>query len=340
MPVSPKQALAVGSYILKQKLKGNAKYPLVLMLDPLYRCNLACAGCGKIQHPEDMLKKTMSPEQAWAAAEECAAPLVNIAGGEPLLHSQIQRMAEGFIERGKFLYLCTNALLLKRKLDLFSPSDYLTFAVHLDGLRENHDRSVCRPGTFDSAISAIREAKRRGFRVTTNTTVFVDHPVSELQEFFDQMTELGVDGMMISAGYSYEKAPVQDRFLKVEQTRLFFKKLFRPMREGTKKWDFNHSPFYLDFLEGEVDYSCTPWAMPNYSLFGWQRPCYLFCEDGYAKTFQELMEQTDWSKYGRGRHDKCENCMTHCGYEGTAVQDSLSSPKKIWRSLSSSLRIR
>lgn len=339
MPVSAKQAMAVGSYIFKQKVKGNKKYPLVMMLDPLYRCNLACAGCGKIQYPEEILKKMMPKEQAWAAAEECGAPMVNIAGGEPLIHPEIKEMVEGFVERKKFLYVCSNALLLKRKLDLFTPSEYLTFAIHMDGIKEHHDNSVCRAGTFDTAVEAIKEAKKRGFRVTTNTTVFLGHPVKDLQKFFDEMTDLGVDGMMISAGYSYEKAPVQDKFLAVEQTRKFFSEVFEPMHKGAKKWEFNHSPFYLDFLEGKIDYQCTPWAMPNYNIFGWQRPCYLFSEDGYAQTFKELMEETDWDKYGRGRHAKCHNCMTHCGYEGTAVKDSMSSPKKMWRAMTSSMSL-
>jgi hopanoid biosynthesis associated radical SAM protein HpnH len=335
MAVPLKQAASVGSYIFKQKLKGNKRYPLVLMVDPLYRCNLACAGCGKIQYPEETLKKMMSVEQVMNAIEECGVPMVNIAGGEPLIHPQIKEMVEAIVAKKKFLYVCTNALLLKRKLDLFTPSPYLTFTIHMDGIKEHHDKSVCREGTYDIAIEGIKEAKRRGFRVTTNTTVFEGHPGKDLQKFFDDMTELGVDGMMISPGYSYEKAPVQDKFLKVEQTRKFFKDVFKPMHDGSKKWAFNHSPFYLDFLEGEMDYQCTPWSMPNYNIFGWQRPCYLFSEDGYAATFKELMEETNWDKYGRGRHQKCDNCMTHCGYEGTAVRDSMSSPKNMLRSMKS-----
>ncbi|MDR3606307.1 MAG: adenosyl-hopene transferase HpnH [Oligoflexia bacterium] len=335
MAVPLKQAATVGSYIFKQKMKGNKRYPLVLMVDPLYRCNLACAGCGKIQYPEETLKKVLTVEQVLNAIDECGVPMVNIAGGEPLIHPQIKEMVEQIVARKKFLYVCTNALLLKRKLDLFTPSPYLTFTVHMDGIKEHHDHSVCREGTFDTAIEGIKEAKKRGFRVTTNTTVFEGHPEKDLQKFFDQMMELGVDGMMISPGYSYEKAPVQDKFLKVEQTRNFFRRTFSPMHEGKKKWVFNHSPFYLDFLEGKMDYQCTPWSMPNYNIFGWQRPCYLFSEDGYAKSFKDLMENTNWEKYGRGRHPKCDNCMTHCGYEGTAVADSMGSMKNMVRSMKS-----
>jgi hopanoid biosynthesis associated radical SAM protein HpnH len=338
MAIPMKQAVAVGSYIMKQKIKGNKQYPLVMMLEPLFRCNLACSGCGKIQFPEETLKKSMSLEAAFAAADECGAPMVNIAGGEPLIHPQIKEMVEGFVARKKFLYVCTNALLLKRNLDKFTPSDYLTFAIHMDGIQEHHDKSVCRAGVYDIAVEAIKEAKRRGFRVTTNTTVFEGHPVKDLQTFFDQMMELNVDGMMISPGYSYEKAPVQDRFLKVEQTRDFFKEVFQPMRDGKKKWVFNQSPFFLDFLEGKIEYNCTPWSMPNYSIFGWQRPCYLFSEDGYVQTFKELIEDTEWEKYGRGKHVKCSNCMTHCGYEGTAVTDSMANPKNMLRSMMSAMQ--
>jgi len=336
MSIPVKQAAVVGSYIFKQKLLRKKRFPLVLMVDPLYRCNLACAGCGKIQYPEETLKKYLTVEQVLAAIDECGVPMVNIAGGEPLIHPQIKEMVEAIVAKKKFLYVCTNALLLKRKLDLFTPSEYLTFTVHMDGIQSHHDASVCRPGTFDTAVEAIKEAKKRGFRVTTNTTIFEGHPSADLQRFFDQMTELNVDGMMISPGYSYEKAPVQDKFLKVEQTRKFFRETLAPLRRGEKKWQFNHSPFFLDFLEGKIDYQCTPWSMPNYSIFGWQRPCYLFSEDGYAKTFKELMEDTEWEKYGRGRHDKCSNCMTHCGYEGTAVADSMSSVKNMARSFKSS----
>jgi hopanoid biosynthesis associated radical SAM protein HpnH len=333
MPIPVKQAVAVGGYVVKKKMTGVKRYPLVMMLEPLFRCNLACSGCGKIQYPEEILKKSMSLEAAFAAAEECGAPMVNIAGGEPLIHPQIKEMVEGFVARKKFLYVCTNALLLKRKLDMFTPSDYLTFAIHMDGIKEHHDKSVCRAGTYDIAVDAIREAKKRGFRVTTNTTVFEGHPAGDLQKFFDDMMDLKIDGMMISPGYSYEKAPVQDKFLKVEQTREFFREVFEPMRKGEKKWDFNQSPFYLDFLEGKIEYQCTPWSMPNYSIFGWQRPCYLFSEGGYAPTFKQLMEDTRWEEYGRGRNPKCSNCMTHCGYEGTAVNDSMASPKNMFRSL-------
>lgn len=338
MPIPVKQAVAVGSYVVKQKLLRRKRYPLVLMLEPLFKCNLACAGCGKIQHPDEILKQSLSPEQCFAAAEECGAPVISIAGGEPLIHPRIQEIVDGLIRRKKFIYLCTNALLLKRKMDLFQPSEYLTFSIHLDGIKTHHDACVQREGVFETAVQAIREAKKRGFRITTNTTIFEGHPAADLHRFFDEMMELGVDGMMISPGYSYEKAPVQDKFLKRQKTIELFNQVLAPMRHGKKTWRFNHSPFYLEFLEGKRDYQCTPWGNPNYNIFGWQRPCYLFQEKGYAKTFRELMESTEWDRYGAGRHPKCENCMVHCGYEPTAVNDSMASPKKMLHSLKTAMQ--
>lgn len=337
MSVPYKQMISVGKYVITQKLKGNKRYPLVLMLEPLFRCNLSCSGCGKIQYPNDILNKHLTPEQCFAAAEECGAPVISVAGGEPLIHPQIKEIVNGLIERKKFVYLCTNALLLKRRMDYFKPSDHLTFSIHLDGNKEHHDASVQRDGVYKIAVEAIQEAKKRGFRVTTNTTIFEGHSAEALHEFFDQATALKVDGMTISPGYSYEKAPVQDKFLKREQTKEFFRKVLGPLRAGEKKWVFSHSPFYLDFLEGKINYQCTPWGNPNYNIFGWQRPCYLFSEKGYAKTFKELMETTEWDSYGTGRHPKCENCMAHCGYEATAVNDSFSSVKNLIRSVKQAL---
>ena len=333
MGIPLRQAMEVGKYVMKQKLTGKDRYPLVLMLEPLFRCNLECAGCGKIQHPEEVLKKTLTPEQCFAAVDECGAPVVSLAGGEPLIHPQIKEIVDGLVARKKFVYFCTNAVLLKRKLDMFTPSDYLTFSVHMDGIEKHHDECVSREGVFKTAYEAIAEAKKRGFRVMTNTTVFEGHPPEDLHKFFDQMMSLGVDGMMISPGYSYEKAPEQGKFLKREHTKNLFKQILAPKHtKRGKHWEFNHSPLFLEFLEGKHEYQCTPWGNPNYNLFGWQRPCYLFSEQGYASTFKELMEDTQWENYGVGRHQKCENCMVHCGFEATAVKDSVSSPVKMWKS--------
>ncbi|MBD2104898.1 adenosyl-hopene transferase HpnH [Leptolyngbya sp. FACHB-261] len=334
MSINLKQAIEVGKYLVTQRLMGRKHYPLVLMLEPLFRCNLACPGCGKIQHPDEILKQQLTPEQCFKAAEECGAPIVSIPGGEPLMHPQIDEIVRGLVARRKFVYLCTNALLLKQSLHKFTPSDYLSFSVHLDGLQEKHDHSVDRKGTFDLAVTAIKEAKARGFRVTTNTTVFEGTTPEEMHEFFDFVSGLGVDGMMISPGYSYELAPDQDHFLKREQTRALFREILEPMKKGQKKWNFNHSPFFLDFLTGEKDYECTPWGSPSYSVFGWQKPCYLLSE-GHYKTFKELIDKTDWSKYGRqSNNPKCADCMVHCGYEPTAAVDAMS-PGNIARSVGS-----
>ena len=334
MAVQLQQAASVAKYLIGQRLRGNKRFPLVLMLEPLFRCNLACPGCGKIQHPKEILKQHLSPEECFAAVDECGAPVVSIPGGEPLLHPQITEIVEGLVERKKFIYLCTNAILLEKNLDRFEPSPYLTFSVHLDGLREHHDKCVDRKGVFDTAIKAIKAAKERGFRVTTNTTVFDGANPEEMQEFFDFLDELGTDGMMISPGYSYEWAPDQDHFLKREQTRALFRQILAPWQSGQKQWNFNHNPLFLDFLIGEKDYECTPWGSPSYSVLGWQKPCYLLNE-GHYETFQELMEKTDWEEYGQASgNPKCADCMVHCGYEPTAALDAMR-PQNMWRSLTS-----
>ena len=322
MPVPISQMWTVASYVVKQKLARRKRYPLVLMLEPLFRCNLACAGCGKIQYPAHILKKELTPEQCFRAVDECGAPMVSIPGGEPLMHSQIGKIVEGLVARQKYIYLCTNALLLKEKLDLFKPSKYLTFSVHVDGEREHHDFSVCREGGYDQAIEGMKEALRRGFRVTTNTTLFDGADPNSVREHFDQMMELGVEGMMLSPGYSYDKAPDQKHFLGRARTR----KLFRAILANRKKsWQFNQSPLFLEFLMGERHYACTPWGMPTYNIFGWQKPCYLL-QDGYADTFQELMDSTAWEEYGtESGNPKCANCMVHSGYEASAVNETFSS---------------
>ncbi len=325
VPIS--QMWTVASYVLKQKIKGRRRYPLVLMLEPLFRCNLACAGCGKIQYPAHVLKQNLTPEGCFRAVEECGAPMVSIPGGEPLMHPQIAEIVEGLVARKKYIYLCTNALLLKEKIDLFKPSKYLTFSVHVDGQREHHDFSVCREGGYDIALDGMREAVRRGFRVTTNTTLFDGADPNSVRAFFDEMMDLGVEGMMLSPGYSYDKAPDQSHFLGRARTR----RLFRAMLSNrSKRWVFNQSPLFLEFLMGKRDYPCTPWGMPTYNLFGWQKPCYLL-QDGYADTFEELMQATEWEQYGtESGNPKCANCMVHSGYEASAVHDTFGSLNGFW----------
>jgi hopanoid biosynthesis associated radical SAM protein HpnH len=324
MAVPVSQMIAVSGYVLRQKAAGKKRYPLVLMLEPLFRCNLACAGCGKIQYPSQILGQHLSPTQCFKAAEECGVPMVSIPGGEPLLHPQISDIVEGLIDRGKYVYLCTNGLILKDKLSLFRPSNYFTINVHLDGQKKFHDRSVCREGVYDKVVVAIREALQRGFRVTTNTTLFNDTDPAGVRAFFDDMMALGIEGMTLSPGYPYEKAPDQEHFLGAEETKRLFAKI---LSDRKKSWKFNQSPLFLQFLMGLRAYPCTPWGMPSYSLFGWQKPCYLL-QDGYFETYQELLERTDWAQYGaESGNPKCVNCMVHSGYEASAVNDTFSSLK-------------
>jgi hopanoid biosynthesis associated radical SAM protein HpnH len=322
VPVS--QMLAVSGYVLRQKAAGHRRYPLVLMLEPLFRCNLACTGCGKIQYPADILRQHLSPEQCFQAAEECGAPMVSIPGGEPLLHPQIAEIVQGLIDRGKYVYLCTNALILKEKLSLFTPSRFFTINVHLDGQRKFHDRSVGREGVYDIAVEGIVESIRKGFRVTTNTTLFNDSEPGSVRAFFDDMMQLGVEGMTLSPGYCYEKAPDQAHFLGAAETKRLFTGI---LSDRKKSWRFNQSPLFLEFLMGLRSYPCTPWGMPSYSLFGWQKPCYLL-QDGYYETYSDLLEKTDWNQYGaESGNPRCANCMVHSGYEASAVNDTFGSFK-------------
>ena len=328
-----KQASKVATHIMKNKLKGNDKYPLVLMLEPLFRCNLECAGCGKIQYPDHILKQRMSVDEALEAADECGAPMVSIAGGEPLLHPEIDEIAQGLVDQGRFVYLCTNTVPLKNRIDDFEPSPYFGFSVHMDGLQETHDRKVCEEGVFEKAVEAIKMAKDRGFRVTTNTTVFSNDDPQEIREMFDFLMNLDVDGMMISPGYAYEKAPDQEHFLQRQETQEMFREILE--NRERKDWDFNHSPLYLEFLEGGQDYRCTAWSNPTRNVFGWQKPCYLL-QDGYVDSYQELIEDTDWDSYGTGNDPRCNQCMAHCGYEGTATNAAFSNFRdafKVMRSM-------
>jgi hopanoid biosynthesis associated radical SAM protein HpnH len=331
MSMPLRQAVRVAGYILGQRLRGRAKYPLLVELEPLFACNLKCAGCGKIQQPADLLKQRMPVDQAVGAVEECGAPMVSIAGGEPLMHPQIGQIVRELVARRKYVFLCTNALLIPKRIDQFEPSPYFAWTVHIDGLRERHDASVCKEGVFDEAVAAVRECRRRGFRVTTNTTFFNSDSPRTVIEVLDYLNDdLGVDEIMISPGYAYDRAPDQDCFLGVEQTRRLFREAFAG--GNRRRWRFNHTPLFLDFLEGKVDFPCTAWAIPSYSLLGWQRPCYLMA-DGYAGSYRELVEETDWERYGRGRDPRCANCMAHCGYEPTAVFATLGSLRESLRAV-------
>jgi hopanoid biosynthesis associated radical SAM protein HpnH len=333
MAIPLRQGLRVASYVARNRLARRDKFPLIVELEPLFACNLSCPGCGKIQHPADLLRQRMPIERAVAAIEESGAPMISIAGGEPLMHPQIDQMVAEFVKRKKYVYLCTNAELLRKRFDKFNftPSRYFAFVVHVDGLRDRHDAAVDKEGVFDEAVAAIKFLKERGFRVTTNSTFFnTDTPQTIIDVLNFLNDELQVDDMMISPAYAYEKAPDQQHFLGVTETRELFAKAFG--NGNRKRWRLNHSPLFLDFLEGKKDYQCTAWGVPSYSLKGWQRPCYLMA-DGYVETYRELIETTDWSKYGRGRDERCNNCMAHCGYEPTAVLATMGSLKEQIRAL-------
>jgi hopanoid biosynthesis associated radical SAM protein HpnH len=323
------QQAYVGGYVVRQHLAGRKRYPLVLMLEPLFRCNLACAGCGKIDYPDKILNQRLSVAQCLEAVDECGAPVVSIAGGEPLIHSELPQIVEGIVARKKFVYLCTNALLMEKKLAQYKPSPFFVWSVHMDGGREMHDRSVCQDGVYDKALAAIREAKERGFRLSINCTLFDNADPDEVAAFFDSVKDMGVDGITVSPGYAYERAPDQQHFLNRTRTKQLFRKIFRKGR-GARNWSFNQSSLFLDFLAGNQEYHCTPWGNPTRNVFGWQRPCYLLGE-GYARTFRELMEETDWDSYGTGNYEKCADCMVHCGYEATAVTDAVRHPLKALR---------
>jgi len=326
------QKVMVGKYVVAQHLKGRKRYPLVLMMEPLFRCNLACAGCGKIDYPDKILNQRLSVEDALAAVDECGAPVVSIAGGEPLLHKELPEIVKGILARQKFVYLCTNALLMEKKLHQYQPSPYFVWSVHLDGDKEMHDKSVCQAGVYDRAVSAIKAAKARGFRVNINCTLFNDAEPERVANFFDKLPEIGVDAVTVSPGYAYERAPDQQHFLNREKTKQLFRGILSRGDNG-KKWSFSQSSLFLDFLAGNQSYHCTPWGNPTRTVFGWQRPCYLLGE-GYAKTFRELMEETDWDSYGTGNYEKCADCMVHSGYEATAVVDAITKP---WKAMKAGL---
>jgi len=326
------EALSVGAYVVRQHLAGRKRYPLVLMLEPLFRCNLACAGCGKIDYPDKILNQRMSVADALGAIDECGAPVVVMAGGEPLLHKDLPEIVRGAIARRKFVTVCTNALLLEKHIDQYRPNRYFNWSIHLDGDREMHDKSVCQKGVYDRAVAAIGLAKERGFRVNINCTLFNDADPERVARFFDDVKALGIDGITVSPGYAYERAPDQKHFLNRKATKELFRSIFRRAKNGlgSRAWPFFQSSLFLDFLAGNQTYHCTPWGNPTRTIFGWQRPCYLLGE-GYARTFKELMESTDWDRFGVGNYEKCADCMVHSGFEATAVADAIRSPWKLVR---------
>jgi len=278
------------------------------------------------RHVQELLQKRVSLDDALKAVDECGAPIVSIPGGEPLIHKEMPQIVAGIVARRKFVYLCTNALLLSRRMNEYAPSPYLTFSVHLDGNRDRHDTSVCRTGVFDEAVKAIQMALQRRFRVTINCTLFQGESAQEVAAFLDDAMALGVEGVTISPGFSYQHAPQQDVFIQRNASKQLFRNIF--MLGKKRRWRLNHSSLFLNFLAGNETYRCTPWGNPTRNVFGWQKPCYLLVDEGYAPTFKALMEETKWDRYGTGNNPKCANCMAHCGYEATAVNDALGHPLK------------
>ncbi|MEM6536513.1 MAG: adenosyl-hopene transferase HpnH [Pseudomonadota bacterium] len=329
MTVSLHQQIRVGAYVAKQTILGRKKYPLVLFLEPLFRCNLACPGCGKIDYPAAILNKRLTAQECFDAVDECGAPVVALPGGEPLIHKEIGEIVAGIVKRKRFVSLCTNALLLEKKLHLFEPSPFLFFSVHLDGLEEEHDKAVDQEGTFKIAVKAIKAAQEKGFQVNVNATIFDNMTADQVAKFLDFATDLNV-GISISPGYAYERAEDKEHFLSREKTKNLFRDVFRYAKEHGKKWSLSHSSLFLNFLAGNEEYHCTPWGSPTRNVFGWQKPCYLLGE-GYVSSFKELMETTEWDQYGTGKYEKCSNCMAHCGYEPTAAMDAVKNPLKMFK---------
>ena len=327
MGIPASQVFRIGRYIVGQHLRGAKRYPLVLMLEPLFRCNLACSGCGKIDYPDPILNQRLSVDQCMEAIDECGAPVVSIAGGEPLLHRDMPQIVRGFLDRKKFVILCTNALLLKKKIDDYKPHPGFTWSIHLDGDKDMHDRAVSLDGVYETAIDAIKLAKSKGFRVSINCTLFNDAEPERVANFLDTVTALGLDGITLSPGYAYERAADQEHFLNREKTKKLFRGILSRRGSKGKKWPFSQSTQFLNFLAGNEAYGCTPWGNPTRTVFGWQKPCYLLGE-GYAKSFKELMEDTAWEKYGVGNYEKCADCMVHSGFEATAVMDTVRHPLK------------
>ena len=318
-----KMSMQIASYIGKHMLKGRRRFPLVTMIEILEQCNLRCDGCGRIREYKEDLDKKLSIDETVSVAEESGAPVVTITGGEPLLHPQVSSIVDNLIERGFYIYLCTNGLLLEDKLSSFTKSEKLAFAIHLDGTEEVHDGFTNNPGTYKTAMSALKKAKNAGYRVTTNTTIFKGSDPDDLHELFSELTEIGIEGIMLAPGYSYEAVEDQDQFLGRKESIEVFQEILDP--EKTKDFDFYNSPIFLDFLRGKTEYPCTAWAAPTYTVRGWRKPCYVIADE-HLDSVDELMEEELWNDYGVGNDPRCESCMVHSGFDTASMIESLRSP--------------
>jgi hopanoid biosynthesis associated radical SAM protein HpnH len=305
---------SIGGYVAKKKLAGAKRFPMVLMLEPLHACNLTCTGCGRIREYESTIKQKLSIEQCLEAVDECGAPVVSICGGEPMIYPGIGELVAKVLSRKKCVYLCTNGMFIRKKLAEFKPSSRFFFNVHLDGMQKTHDLAVERAGVFEAAIDGIKAAKEAGFLVCTNTTVFKETDMSELEELFAYLTTLDVDGFMVSPAYGYQAVGAREIFMTRDDVRA----KFRAAEAMFRKYKFNTSPVYLEFLQGKREMACAAWANPTRNILGWKGPCYLIT-DVHHKTFDDLMNKTPWENYGCGKDPRCEHCMVHVGYEASAA---------------------
>ena len=317
-------SVRLGYYILKNRLRGRKKFPLVTMLEPLEMCNLACVGCGRIREYKPVIDKMMPVEVALDAVKQSGAPIVSIAGGEPTIHPKIDEIINRLLEQKYFVYCCTNALLMERILKKVAPSKYLCWVIHMDGMEARHDESVARKGVFQKAVQGIEMALDQGYRVCTNTTVFRGSDVEDLREMFRFVGDLGVEGSMISPGYDFEDAPDQDLFLTRGESHALFKNLLDPAQ--TTGMRFYNNPLYLNFLKGDREYQCTAWSNPTYTVMGWRKPCYPLADEHVADVNQ-LYDDGLWERYGVGKDPRCANCMMHCGFESATIFQAVSTPK-------------
>jgi len=308
------KTIDLANYIARKKMAGEKYFPIVLMLEPLHACNLTCTGCGRIREYESTMREQVTVEQCLRAVDECGAPIVSICGGEPLIYREIGKLVEELLARRKYIYLCTNGVFMGKRLNEFKPDRRFFFNVHLDGMRRSHDLAVEREGVFDAAIDGIRAAKAAGFQVTSNTTVYLETDMNEVEALYEYLETLGVDGHTLSPGYSYSAVQTKEIFL----DRPMIREKFKRIKDLAKRFPLSDTPIYMEFLAGERELMCTAWGMPTYNIKGWKAPCYLITDVHYA-TFKELMEKTDWNSYGFGRDARCENCMVHSGYEACAA---------------------
>lgn len=320
------QTIAVARHIGRQRKRGIERFPLVLMLEPLHACNLTCAGCGRIREYRDYLSKMLSVDDCLRAADDCEAPVVSICGGEPLLYPEISRLVDGILGRGRVVYLCTNGQVLEEKLGLFRPHRMFNINVHLDGMAETHDAIVERNGAFEKAAAGIRAAKKAGFVVCTNTTVYRQTDTDEIRELVSFLDALNVDGILMSPGFDYSEVEDRSVFLDKDAIVEKFQKLDDVVR-GRKIWN---TPLFYDFLQGRRDYPCTPWGNVTYNVRGWKAPCYLVTDSHYD-SYRNFIDLVNWGNYGPRRDRRCSNCMAHCGFEATVALTATSSMRDALR---------